>query len=74
MENKYESAKIQFTIMSLKTNRQNITIAAAYCLQGENLKPNVYQEFSVNVGDRFSLWRRRKTFSLYKYFLKRVGN
>jgi exonuclease III len=34
MENKYEKDKIQSTAVKIRTKKQNITIAAAYCPPG----------------------------------------
>jgi hypothetical protein len=35
--------------------KQNITIAAAYCPSGKNLKQEDYQEFFATLGERFIL-------------------
>jgi exonuclease III len=53
MENKYETDKIQSTAVKIRTKKQNITISAAYCPTGKNLKQENYQEFFATLGERF---------------------
>jgi exonuclease III len=55
MENKYETNKIQSTAVKIRTKKQNITIAAAYCPPGRNLKQENYLEFFATLGERFIL-------------------
>jgi hypothetical protein len=55
MENKYETDKIQSTAVKIRTKKQNITIAAANCPPGKNLKQEDYQEFFATLGEIFIL-------------------
>jgi exonuclease III len=55
IENRYETDEIQFTAVKIRTKKQNITIAAAYCPPGRNLKQENYQEFFATLGERFVL-------------------
>jgi exonuclease III len=55
MENKYETDKIQSSAVKIRTKKQNITIAVAYCPQGKNLKQENYQEFFATLAERFIL-------------------
>jgi exonuclease III len=55
MENKYEKDKMQSIAVKIRTEKQNITIAAAYCPPGGNLKQENYQEFFATLGERFIL-------------------
>jgi exonuclease III len=55
MENKYEMDKIQSTAVKIRTRKQNITIAAAYCPPGRSPKQENYKEFFATLGERFML-------------------
>jgi exonuclease III len=57
MENKYETDKIQSTVVKIRTNKQNITIAAACCPPGKNLKHENYQEFFCYFWRKIYSWR-----------------
>jgi hypothetical protein len=70
-EAKYATDEIQTTVVTVKTKRNAITFAAAYCLQRYNLKKTDYLNFLSSLGERFmvggdhsaknTLWESRLT-------------
>jgi hypothetical protein len=84
MENKYETDKIQSTAVKIRTKKQNITIAAAYCPPGKTLKQEDYQEFFATLGERFILggdydaknakWGSRLTTTKGREFMKAINS
>lgn len=52
-ETKYATSEIQATAVTVKTKKQSVTFAAAYCPPRYNLKKENYLRFLRSLGERF---------------------
>jgi hypothetical protein len=60
-EEKYTTDEIQATVVTVKTKRQAITFAAAYCPPWYNLKKTDYLNFLSSLEDWRELQRKEYT-------------